>query len=225
MLELKEVSMRYPTGNVALGDVSIEIDRGEFVFLIGASGAGKSTLIKLLTKELSPTSGQLWFEDKNVTKLHKRRIPLYRRSLGIVFQDYRLLERETVAENVAFAMRIVGKKNREIRKTLPLVLNLVGLSGKEKIFPDQLSGGEQQRVSIARAIANNPKLLICDEPTGNLDPATSWELMDLLSKLHNHGTTIIMATHSKDIVNAMQKRVIELRDGKLVRDQEQGGYI
>lgn len=225
MLELKEVSMRYPTGNVALGDISIEINRGEFVFLIGASGAGKSTLIKLLTKELSPTSGQLWFEDKNVTKLHKRRVPHFRRNLGIVFQDYRLLERETVAENVAFAMRIVGKKNREIRKTLPLVLNLVGLSGKEKVFPDQLSGGEQQRVSIARAIANNPKLLICDEPTGNLDPATSWELMDLLSKLHNHGTTIIMATHGKDIVNAMQKRVIELRDGELFRDEQQGGYI
>ncbi|HZK09594.1 MAG TPA: cell division ATP-binding protein FtsE [Clostridia bacterium] len=225
MLELKEVSMRYPTGNIGLGDVSIKIDKGEFVFLIGASGAGKSTFIKLLTKELSPTSGQLWFEDKNITKMHKRRIPHYRRKLGIVFQDYRLLEKETVAENVAFAMRIIGKKNREIQRTLPLILNLVGLKGKEKIFPDQLSGGEQQRVSIARAIANNPKLLICDEPTGNLDPATSWELMDLLSKLHTHGTTVIMATHSNDIVDAMQKRVIELRDGELFRDEQQGGYI
>lgn len=224
MLELKEVSMRYPTGNVALDNLSVEIKQGEFVFLIGASGAGKSTFIKLLTKELSPSSGQLWFEDKNITRIHKRRIPHYRRSLGIVFQDYRLLEKETVAENVAFAMRIVGKKGREIRRTLPLVLNLVGLNGKEKKFPDQLSGGEQQRVSIARAIANNPKLLICDEPTGNLDPATSWELMDLLSTLHNHGTTVIMATHSKDIVNAMQKRVIELSDGQLVRDELQGGY-
>lgn len=225
MLELKEVSMRYPTGNLALEDVSLEIEKGEFVFLIGASGAGKSTFIKLLTKELSPTSGQLWFEDKNITKYHKRRIPHYRRELGIVFQDYRLIEKETVAENVAFAMRIVGKKNREIKRELPLILNLVGLEGKEKKFPGQLSGGEQQRVSIARAIANNPKLLICDEPTGNLDPATSWELMDLLSKLHNHGTTIIMATHSKDIVDVMQKRVIELDEGRIVRDERQGGYV
>lgn len=225
MLELNKVMMRYPTGNVALDDVSIKIEPGEFVFLIGASGAGKSTFIKLLTKELNPTSGELWFQGKNVTKLHKRRIPHFRRQLGIVFQDYRLLEKETVAENVAFAMRIVGKKNREIKRNLPMVLNLVGLKGKEKVFPDQLSGGEQQRVSIARAIVNNPTLLICDEPTGNLDPETSWGLMDLLSKLHSHGTTIIMATHGKEIVDTMQQRVIELHDGKVVRDVRQGGYL
>ncbi|WP_459129544.1 cell division ATP-binding protein FtsE [Guggenheimella bovis] len=224
MVVFKNVTMRYPTGNVALDDVSLQIKPGEFVFLIGPSGAGKSTMIRLLSKEIHPTDGQIFVNGKNVTNLHKRLIPHYRREIGIVFQDYKLLNKLNVYDNVAFAMDITGRSRRHIKKTVPLLLNLVGLGGKEKVFPLEMSGGEQQRVSIARALANNPSLLICDEPTGNLDPETSWGLMDLLDKLNTYGTTIIMATHERDLVDAMKKRVIELEAGKIVRDEKRGGY-
>lgn len=224
MVVLKNITMKYPTGNVALKDVSLHIKKGEFVFLIGPSGAGKSTLIRLLTKEINPTSGIISINGKNVTKLHKRRIPKYRRQIGIVFQDYKLLDKLNAYDNIAFALDILGKSGRYIRRHVPLLLNLVGLTGKGKQMPLQLSGGEQQRVSIARAVAGNPDILICDEPTGNLDPETSWGLMDLLEKLNTYGTTIIMATHSRDIVDVMKKRVIELDNGEVIRDQVQGGY-
>ncbi len=224
MLVLNNVQMRYPSGTVALEDVNLKINRGEFVFLIGSSGAGKSTFIKLITKEIDPTAGSLYKGGLDITRMHKRRIPYYRRSLGIVFQDYRLLSNETVYENVAFAMRIIGKRNREIKRNVPLLLNLVGLSDRGKHFPMELSGGEQQRVAIARAVANNPDILICDEPTGNLDPETSWELIDLLMKLNRYGATIIMATHQHDIVDVLKKRVIELDKGRVVRDEDHGGY-
>lgn len=225
MVELKNITMKYPTGNVALKDVSLHIKKGEFVFLIGPSGAGKSTLIRLLTKEINPTQGSIMVNGRNVTRLHKRRIPKYRRQIGIVFQDYKLLEKLNAYNNIAFALDILGKSGRYIRRHVPLLLNLVGLNGKGQQMPLQLSGGEQQRVSIARAVAGNPDILICDEPTGNLDPETSWGLMDLLEKLNTYGTTIIMATHSRDIVDVMKKRVIELEDGVLIRDEEQGGYL
>ncbi|HHX04247.1 MAG TPA: cell division ATP-binding protein FtsE [Tissierellia bacterium] len=224
MLVLNNVQMRYPSGTVALEDINLKINRGEFIFLVGSSGAGKSTFIKLITKEIDPTAGSLYKSGFDITRMHKRRIPYYRRSLGIVFQDYRLLNNETVYENVAFAMRIIGKRSREIKRNVPLLLNLVGLSEREKHFPMELYGGEQQRVAIARAVANNPDILICDEPTGNLDPETSWELIDLLMKLNRYGATIIMATHQRDIVDVLKKRVIELDKGRVVRDEDHGGY-
>lgn len=224
MVVFRNVTMKYPSGNVALEDVNLEIKKGEFVFLIGTSGAGKSTFIRLIAKEINPTSGTIEVGGQNVTRLHKRRIPKYRRKLGIVFQDFKLLDKMNVYNNVAFALDIVGKSNRYIRRHVPLLLNLVGLSGKEKQMPLQLSGGEQQRVSIARAIANNPDVLICDEPTGNLDPETSWGLMDLLDKLNAYGTTVIMATHQRDIVDTMKKRVVVLEEGRVVRDEKGGGY-
>lgn len=224
MVRLENVTMKYPSGTLGLDDVSIEIDKGEFVFLVGASGAGKSTFIKLLTKEINPTQGKIFVDDRNVTRLHKRRIPRYRRDIGIVFQDFKLLPDLNVYNNVAFALDIVGKSNRYIKRHVPLILNLVGLGGKEKKMPMELSGGEQQRVSIARAIANNPDILICDEPTGNLDPETSWGLMNLLEKLNAYGTTVIMATHQRDVVDSMKRRVIALEDGKVVRDEIKGAY-
>lgn len=224
MVRLENVTMKYPSGTLGLDDVSIEIDKGEFVFLVGASGAGKSTFIKLLTKEINPTQGKIFVDDRNVTRLHKRRIPKYRRDFGIVFQDFKLLPDLNVYNNVAFALDIVGKSNRYIKRHVPLILNLVGLGGKEKKMPMELSGGEQQRVSIARAIANNPDILICDEPTGNLDPETSWGLMNLLEKLNAYGTTVIMATHQRDVVDSMKRRVIALEDGKVVRDEIKGAY-
>lgn len=224
MVRFENVTMKYPGGIVGLDDVSIAIEKGEFVFLVGASGAGKSTFIKLLTKEIHPTEGRIFVKDTNVTRLHKRRIPKYRRDIGIVFQDFKLLPDLNVYNNVAFALDIVGKSNRYIKRHVPLILNLVGLGGKEKKMPLQLSGGEQQRVSIARAIANNPEILICDEPTGNLDPETSWGLMNLLEKLNAYGTTVIMATHQQEVVDLMKRRVIALEDGQVVRDEIKGAY-
>ncbi len=224
MVLFKNVTKKYPNGIIALNDMNVKINEGEFVFLVGQSGAGKSTFIKLLTKEINSTSGKIYFEGDDVTKIHKRRVPEYRRKIGIVFQDFKLLNKMTVYENVAFALQIIGKSNKEIKKQVPMLLNLVGLSHKAKNKPLELSGGEQQRVAIARAIADKPKLLICDEPTGNLDPKTSWELMDLLRILNMHGTTIIMATHDREIVNKMQNRVIELSSGSIVRDDVEGGY-
>ena len=224
MIKFINVSKRYNKDIIALSNISFEIESGEFVFIVGPSGAGKSTLIKLLLKEEEPTSGSIVINKKDITKLKKREIPYLRRSMGVVFQDFRLLPNKTVFENVAFAMEIVGAHPKEIRRKVPMVLALVGLSDKADKYPRQLSGGEQQRVSLARAIVNEPSILIADEPTGNLDPDTSWEIVKLISEINKRGTTVVMATHAKDIVDAMKKRVIALEKGNIVRDEARGVY-
>ncbi len=225
MLQFKNVTKTYDNTNVtALENVNLDIEKGEFVFLVGHSGAGKSTLIKLITAEEKATSGEIIINDINVTDLSRKDIPYYRRTLGMVFQDFRLLDNKTVIDNVAFAMKVVGATNRQIRRRAPDVLGRVGLSQKAHFYPDQLSGGEQQRVAIARALANNPNLIIADEPTGNLDPDTSKEIMEYLEEINRSGTTIIVATHDKDIVNRMHKRVIAVDGGSIIRDDERGGY-
>lgn len=224
MIKFMNVSKEYGNGVNALSNIKLNIRKGEFVFLIGSSGAGKSTLIKLLLKEEEPTSGKIILNDKDITKVKNRRVPFIRRNIGVVFQDFRLLPNKTVYENVAFAMEIIGAHPKEIRRTVPMVLSMVDLSRKASSFPDQLSGGEHQRVAIARAIVNNPPVLIADEPTGNLDPDTAGEIMKVLSDINGRGTTILMATHAREIVNKMKKRVIELERGNLVRDEEKGGY-
>jgi cell division transport system ATP-binding protein len=218
------VGKEYDNKVKALSNINLEIHKGEFVFLVGSSGAGKSTLIKLLLKEEEPTDGKIILNDIDITKVKNRRIPFIRRDIGVVFQDFRLLPNKTVYENVAFAMEIIGSHPKEIRRRVPMVLSMVDLSRKASSFPDQLSGGEHQRVSIARAIVNNPPVLIADEPTGNLDPDTAREIMRVLTDINGRGTTILMATHAKDIVNSMKKRVIEIHDGLLVRDEQKGGY-
>lgn len=224
MIEFINVSKEYDNKVKALNDVSLKIDKGEFVFLVGASGAGKSTMLKLLLKEEEPTEGQIYLGNRNITKVRKRKIPEVRRNLGVVFQDFRLLSNKTVYENVAFAMEILGEHPKEIRRRVPMILSMVNLSKKASNFPDELSGGEHQRVAIARAIVNNPPVLIADEPTGNLDPDTAWEIMSVLGDINSRGTTILMATHAKDIVDVMQKRVIQIHNGSLIRDEEAGGY-
>lgn len=224
MIKLMNVSKEYENNVKALININLEIHKGEFVFLVGSSGAGKSTLIKLLLKEEEPTEGKIILKDMDITKIKNRRVPFIRRNIGVVFQDFRLLPNKTVYENVAFAMEIIGSHPKEIRRRVPMVLSMVDLSRKASSFPDQLSGGEHQRVSIARAIVNSPPVLIADEPTGNLDPETAKEIMRVLSEINGRGTTILMATHAKDIVNSMKKRVIEIHDGRLVRDEQKGGY-
>ena len=225
MLIFENVNKIYENTHVqALNNINLQIDKGEFVFLVGHSGAGKSTLIKLITAEETPTSGNIVINNINVSGLKSKRIPFYRRTLGMVFQDFRLLDNKSVIDNVAFAMRVVGATNRQIRRRAPEVLARVGLSGKAKFLPTQLSGGEQQRVAIARALANNPGLIIADEPTGNLDPETSREIMAYLEEINRSGTTVIVATHDRDIVDSMHKRVIEVVGGQIVRDDERGGY-
>lgn len=225
MLVFENVNKIYDNTNVqALYDVNLQIEKGEFVFLVGHSGAGKSTLIKLITAEEAPTSGRIVINNINVSGIKSKKIPYYRRTLGMVFQDFRLLDNKTVIENVAFAMRVVGATNRQIRRRAPEVLARVGLSGKARFLPTQLSGGEQQRVAIARALANNPGIIIADEPTGNLDPETSREIMKYLEEINRSGTTVIVATHDRDIVNSFHKRVIEVVGGEIVRDDERGGY-
>jgi cell division transport system ATP-binding protein len=224
LIKFENVSKEYDNNVKALINVSLDIHKGEFVFLVGSSGAGKSTMIKLLLKEEEPTEGKIILKDMDITKVRNRKIPYIRRNVGVVFQDFRLLPNKTVYENVAFAMEIIGAHPKEIRRNVPMVLSMVDLSRKASSFPDQLSGGERQRVSIARAIVNSPPVLIADEPTGNLDPETAWEIMRVLSEINGRGTTILMATHAKDIVNNMKKRVIEINEGKLVRDEQKGGY-
>lgn len=224
MIKLKNVSKVYKNNHIALSNVSISIEKGEFIFIVGPSGAGKSTFIKLLMKEVEPTSGEINVNGINVINLKRRDVPYYRRSIGVVFQDFRLLPDKTVFENVAFAMQIIETSSREIRKKVPQVLSLVKLSSKANQYPSQLSGGEQQRVVLARALVNNPKLLICDEPTGNLDPETSWGIMELLDDINKGGTTIVMATHAKDLVDRMKKRVVAIEKGVIVRDQQRGLY-
>ena len=209
----------------ALNGISMKVEAGEFVFIVGDSGSGKSTLIKLLLRELVPTEGSINVMGYDLTRIRHRKIPKFRRNIGIVFQDFRLLKDRNVYENVAFAQRIVQTSNKDIRRNVPAVLARVGLAGKYKAKPPHLSGGEQQRVAIARALVNKPSILLCDEPTGNLDPKTTWEIMKLLENINEQGTTVIVVTHNADIVNAMQKRVVTLRRGVIVSDEENGGYI
>lgn len=227
LIVLENVTKSYQSGNGAhaLNGVNLKIKKGEFVFIVGDSGSGKSTLIKLMLRELVPTSGEIYVNGENLAKLKHRQVPVYRRNLGVVFQDFRLLKDRNVYENVAFAQRIVQTPNREIKKNVPAILSIVGLAGKYKAKPKQLSGGEQQRVAMARALINKPPILLCDEPTGNLDPKNSWEIMKLLEQINKKGTTIIVVTHNKEIVNEMQKRVITLKKGVIISDEEKGGYI
>lgn len=222
MIQMYNVSKIYDKDIKALNDVTLHIPKGEFAFLVGESGAGKTTLIKLICREELPTRGQVLFNGKNVTRYKKREIPLLRRRIGMVFQDFRLLSQKTVFENVAFALQIAGVGRREIRRIVPPVLKTVGLEDKSEMLPAQLSGGEQQRVCIARAIVNRPPLIIADEPTGNLDPDTSWEIMKLFLDINRRGTTVLIATHAWDIVDTMKRRVITLSGGRLVQDGERG---
>lgn len=224
MIEFKNVSKVYNNNVFALSNINVNIDKGEFVFLVGPSGAGKSTFIKMLLKEVQPTNGNILVNNLDVTNLKRKEIPYYRRKIGVVFQDFRLIPTLNVYENVAFAMRVVEAPLREIRKKVPMVLSLVGLANKYKAFPHELSGGEQQRVSLARAIVNNPSILIADEPTGNLDPETAMDIMQTLNDINYAGTTILMATHAKDIVDNMRKRVIAIEKGIIVRDEQKGAY-
>lgn len=225
IIDLKDVSKSYSTGAPALNGVTLTIQKGEFVFVVGDSGSGKSTLIKLLLRELTPTSGSIMVNGNDVERLKRRHIPKFRRNIGVVFQDFRLLKDRNVYENVAFAQRIVQTPTRQIRKNVPAMLSVVGLAGKYKAKPRQLSGGEQQRVALARALVNNPPILLADEPTGNLDPKNSWEIMQLLEEINAHGTTVVVVTHNREIVNAMQKRVITMKKGVVISDEDKGGYI
>ena len=224
MIEFKDVSKIYENNVKALSNVNIKINSGDFVFLVGPSGAGKSTFIKMLLKEVDPTMGEIIVSGKDLSTVTRKQIPYYRRKIGMVFQDFRLIPTLNVYENVAFAMRVVEASQKEIRRRVQMVLSLVGLSHKYKMFPNELSGGEQQRVSLARAIVNNPDVLIADEPTGNLDPETANEIMGLLEDINKSGTTILMATHAKDIVDNMKKRVIAIDRGIVVRDDRKGMY-
>ena len=224
MIEISKLTKTYDRGTKALKDVNITIDDGEFVFITGRSGSGKSTLIKILLKEVEPTSGRVVVNDMDLRKMPRRYVPKYRRRLGVVFQDFRLLKDKTVYENVAFAQRVIGESSRTIRESVPQMLKMVGLSSKYKFFPHQLSGGEQQRVGIARALVVNPQIIFADEPTGNLDPHNAMEIMGLLEKINRRGTTVIVVTHSHEIVDLMKKRVITIDRGMVVRDEEESGY-
>jgi cell division transport system ATP-binding protein len=228
LIRLEDVTKTFKRGRdgevVALDSVSLEITKGEFVFVVGPSGSGKSTLMRLLTREQTPDMGELWVAGKNLRKLRSWKTPLLRREIGYVFQDFKLLPNKTVRENVSFALEVIGRNRRDIRARVPEVLELVGLTEKSDAMPHELSGGQQQRVSIARAFVNNPRLLLCDEPTGNLDPATSVGIMKLLDRINRTGTTVVMATHDQQIVDSMRRRVIELADGRIVRDQVRGVY-
>jgi len=224
MIEITNVCKTYDTGNKALRNISITIEDGEFVFIIGRSGSGKSTLLKMLLKEVEPTSGKIVVNDMNLGKMPRRYVPKYRRKLGVVFQDFRLLKDRNVYENVAFAQRVIGASTRKMKERVPNMLQLVGLSAKYKFYPQQLSGGEQQRVAIARALINRPEVLLADEPTGNLDHHNAVEIMKLLDLINQKGTTVIVVTHSNEIVNMMQKRVITMDRGCIISDEE-GGFI
>lgn len=224
MIELHQLCKTYPSGTVAMMDMNLIIKPGEFVFLVGSSGAGKSTLIKLLLREDTPTSGVLKVAGQDVNLLSEKEVPYYRRSLGVIFQDFRLLPAKTVYENIAFAMEVIGANRRAVIHRVNQVLDLVGLRSKARSYPAQLSGGEQQRIAIARAIVNKPVLVIADEPTGNLDPETSLEIMQIFEKINEDGTTIVMVTHDRPVVDAMQKRVVAIEKGQIIRDEEKGSY-
>ena len=226
VINLENVCMQYErTESPALDKVSLKVEQGEFVFVVGDSGSGKSTLIKILLREEKATSGRVFVNGINVSKIRHGKIPRYRRNIGVVFQDFRLLKDRNVYENVAFAQRVISTPAGQIKKNVPSVLSLVGLAQKYKSKPSNLSGGEQQRVAVARALVNKPRILLCDEPTGNLDPKTTWEIMYLLEEINNSGTTVLVVTHNREIVNAMQKRVVTMKKGVIVSDQRKGGYI
>lgn len=225
MIEFKDVTKVYDSNDThALDGVNIKIEDGEFVFIVGSSGAGKSTLLKLIMHEEKPTSGEVIVNDYSSSKMKKRQVPYYRRTMGIVFQDFRIIPKMSVYDNVAFAMRVIGAKEKDIRKRVPYILQLVGLSAKARAMPNELSGGEQQRVSLARALVNNPKLIVADEPTGNVDPEMSHEIVDLLTKINNSGTTVLMVTHEHDLVRTFQRRVIVIQNGKVVSDTPDPTY-
>lgn len=224
MIQMIDVSKVYANGAAALSNVNLTIPKGDFVFVVGTSGAGKSTLIKMIFREELPSSGSIIVNGKNIGQIREWEVPYLRRNLGIVFQDFRLLPKKTVFENIAFALEVIEAPRREIQKKVPHVLELVGLAHKAKVYPNEMSGGEQQRVAIARAIVNNPALVIADEPTGNLDPDTSWEIMKIFEQINKAGTTMVVATHEKVIVNGMQKRVVAIEEGRLVRDEVKGAY-
>ncbi len=223
MIKLEHVSKSYTAGIPALNDVSLDIEAGEFVFIVGDSGSGKSTLIKLLLKELEPTEGTITINNKKLNKIKRRQIPKFRRNIGVVFQDFRLLKDRNIYDNVAFAQKVIGESNRSIKKNVPSMLSMVGLAAKYRSYPRQLSGGEQQRVAIARALINEPKILLADEPTGNLDNHNAWEIMKLLEEINSRGTTVVVVTHNLEIVKAMNKRVITMKKGVVVEDSE-GDY-
>lgn len=225
VIRLEDVTKQYRRSNrPSVENINVSIDKGEFVFFIGPTGAGKSTIIKLLLREEMPDKGRVYVNDKDVTKMRRWKVPAYRRTIGCVFQDFRLLPNRTAAENVAFALEVIGKPRSVARRVVPEVLELVGLGGKEHRYPDELSGGEQQRVAVARAFVNRPLIMLADEPTGNLDPDTSIEIMRLLDRISRTGTTILMVTHDSNIVNQMRRRVIEIEGGQIVRDQARGVY-
>ena len=225
MIEFKNVSKKYKNGTHALEDINLKVNDGEFVYIMGPTGSGKSTLIKLLDGEEVPTGGSVIVNGVNVGRLRKSKVYLYRRKIGVVFQNFRLLKDRTVYENVAFAQRVVETPSRYIRRQVPAVLSLVGLADKYKSYPRQLSGGEQQRVALARALVNKPDIILADEPTGNLDPKNSWDIMNLLDEINSKGTTVVVVTHNKEIVNVMKKRVITLKKGVIVSDVQKGGYV
>lgn len=225
MIELRDVTKEYSKGNAALNGVSVKIEQGEFVFIVGDSGSGKSTLIRLIMKELEPTEGTIIVNGQNLKRMKHRNIAKYRRGIGVVFQDFRLLKDRNIYENIAFALRVTETPTRVIKRKVPAALSLVGLAQKYKAFPKELSGGEQQRVAMARALVNNPEIILADEPTGNLDPKNSQDIMELLDDINKRGTTVVVVTHNKDIVNEMRKRVITLKKGVVISDEKQGGYI
>lgn len=224
VIEMQDVWKEYPNGTPALSGISVHIQSGEFIYVVGPSGAGKSTFIKLMYREERPTHGHIFVNGFNIERLKDRKIPLLRRSIGVVFQDFKLLPKLTAAENVAFALEVVGLSHRQIRRRVQDVLEQVGLSDKTDMFPSQMSGGEQQRIAVARSLANNPSVIIADEPTGNLDPETSWGIMRLFQRINQRGTTIVMATHNKDIVNSFRQRVIAIERGQIARDEQRGNY-
>ena len=225
MIELKHVTKEYSKGNAALNDVSVKIEQGEFVFIVGDSGSGKSTLIRLIMKELTPTEGTIIVNGQNLNRMRRKHVAKYRRGLGVVFQDFRLLKDRNIYENIAFALRVTETPNKVIKKKVPAALSLVGLAQKYKSYPKEVSGGEQQRVAIARAIVNEPAILLADEPTGNLDPTNSWEIMSLLKEANERGTTVLVVTHNQEIVNEMNERVITMKQGVIVSDEQKGGYF
>ena len=224
MIIMEDVTKTYTSGVPALNGINLHVQKGEFVFIVGKSGSGKSTLIKLLLKELDPTSGKIYVNKKYLNKLTRKKLPYLRRDIGVVFQDFRLLKDRNIYENIAFALRVTETPTKVIKKKVPAALSLVGLAQKYKSFPKELSGGEQQRVAIARAIVNEPAILLADEPTGNLDPTNSWEIMSLLKEANERGTTVLVVTHNQEIVNEMQKRVVTMKKGVIVSDEKKGGY-
>ncbi len=224
MIDMQNVSKHYGTHRV-LDDINLSIEAGEFVSLVGQSGAGKSTLIKLLTREEEASGGRIYVAGRDIAELSRSELPIYRRKIGVIFQDFRLLSQKTVAENIAYALEVCGATSADIKRRVPKILELVGLDDRATNYPPELSGGEQQRVAIARALIHSPKILIADEPTGNLDPVNTWEIIDLLYRINQLGTVILLATHNKSVVDRLRRRVVELRGGKVVRDEERGGYV